>query len=179
MANSTQVANKYPELPTVPYKKTSTSMSDVVAYIAKLPISIAVKVAVYTVFCNESANGAKGVNENYAGIQADNSRWPDNISKLAIATTVIAENMTGKQRRFLVFNDFKASVDFLSDRSQSRGLYVGGTPHLYYFDKISDRNEWVLAYWREWVMGAKTSNPPADEKSYLLKIYARGIQLFN
>lgn len=176
MAN---VLNKYPELPEVPYRKTAVQMAEVVVYLRSLPISIAVQIAVYTIFRNESANGTKGVNENYCGIQADNSRWPEYLSKGATGTTVIKENMTGQYRRFLCFANFKSSIDFLVDRVQARGLFVGGTPKFYYKEKIDDRFEWTVAYYREWVMGNKNVMIPTDEKNYLLKIYEQGKTIFN
>ena len=173
------VKNFYSNLPEVPYQKTKIEMAAVVVYIRSLSVSIAVKIAIYVIFRNESANGQKGVNENYAGIQADSGSWPANISSLAIATTIIKENMTGKVRRFLVFRDFKASIDFLADRIQSRQLYVGGTPPNIYKNRISDRNDWVVAYYREWVTGSSSANIPEEEKAYLLKMYAQGIVMFN
>jgi len=41
----------------------------------------------YCIFRNESANGKSGVNNNYAGIQADVGRWK-NIPGQPIATSV-------------------------------------------------------------------------------------------
>ena len=99
--------NKYPELKEVPYKKTSVSMDDVVAYIKQSNYSSDVKRACYVIFRNESFNGNSGINENYIGVQADNMKWDDYVSSKIIATCIQPENMTGKVRRFACFNSFK------------------------------------------------------------------------
>ena len=100
----TIIKNSYPELQEIAYLKTKIEMPDVVIF-AKSLVGKYSKEAVrmaYAIFRFESANGSKGVNNNYAGIQADVGRWK-NLPGNPVATCVksdVANNM----RRFLCFD---------------------------------------------------------------------------
>lgn len=98
------VKNYYPELPEIDYKKTKVDMPDVVIYlkslIGKYPIE-SIRMA-YAIFRNESANGNRGVNHNYGGIQADVGKWR-NLPGEPVATCVKVDS-GGATRRFLCFN---------------------------------------------------------------------------
>lgn len=170
--------NYYPDYPEVPYKKTQVSMDAVIAYIRRLSVSVAVKIAVYVVFRNESANGAAGVNNNYCGIQADNARWPDFLNEHIVGTTIRNENMTGNARRFLAFDSFEASVDFLADRIQDRGLYVGANCNKIVSMYIADADDFATAYWRSWVTGNAMAQVPKADKADLISMYNQGSQIF-
>lgn len=173
-----QVANCYPELPVIPYEKTSVPMADVIAYLQSLNYVGEVKRAVYVIFRNESANGRSGVNGNYAGVQADGSRWPDKWDKRIIATTVKNENMTGRSRRFVVFNSWKDSVDFLIDSIVARGLYIGGFSQRIAKISIREPKDLARAYYKEWVMGEKLAEPDGDFIKDFQSMYSQGCSLF-
>ena len=71
------VKNYYPQLPEIPYQKTSIDMGAVVVH-AKSMIGTYPKEVIRTAYCEfrmESGNGKDGVNNNYAGIQADCGVW--------------------------------------------------------------------------------------------------------
>jgi hypothetical protein len=172
------VKNYYPEYPEVPYYKSSVEMGAVVSYLKGLKVDKAVKVAVYVIFRNESGNGKSGVNNNYAGIQADNARWPDYLNKHIKGTVVKKENLTGKERRFLAFDNFSASIDFLVDRVLDRGLYVGATCRKIVKMDIRDVNDFAIAYWRSWVTGSAFAQIPANEKADILSMYKQGVNVF-
>lgn len=172
------VKNVYPEKPVIPYKKTSVPMADVIAYIKSLPLVEAVKIAAYIMFRNESSNGTKGVNNNYAGIQADNSRWPEKFDKNIVGTSVVKENLTGKERRFVAFDSWKISIDFLIDRVVSRGLYAGGYAQRIAKMKIDGPETWARAYIKEWVRGSKTAEPTKTEMDDIKSMYRQGAALF-
>jgi hypothetical protein len=156
--------NYYPELPEIPYKKTSVKMSDVIEYansITEYPIEV--KRMAYIMFRNESANGLKGVNNNYAGIQADNARWSG--LKGAVATSVRIDS--GKQlRRFICFDDasgYKDTFNFLCVKVQQRGMYIGAFG-------IREIDELVPAYLKKWV-GRINTKPSIAELNNWKSLY--------
>lgn len=116
--------NSYPELPEIPYKKTSVQMPDIVIYakslVGKYKIDT-VRMA-YAIFRNESANGSKGVNNNYAGIQADVGRWK-NLPGNPIGTCVRIDS-GGDNRRFLCFDTdgYKICFELLCIKIDNRSM---------------------------------------------------------
>ena len=118
------VNNYYTELPEIPYQKTSVDLADVVIY-AKSLIGKYKKETVrmaLAIFRNESANGTKGVNHNYAGIQADVGRWK-NLPGQPIATCVKIDS-GGDARRFLCFgpDGYKFSFELLCIKIEARKM---------------------------------------------------------
>lgn len=172
------VKNVYPEKPVLTYKKTSVPMTEVIAYLRSLKLVEPVKIAAYIMFRYESANGKKGVNNNYAGIQADNSRWPEKFDKNIVGTTVLKENRTGKERRFVVFDSWQTSVDMLIDRVVARGLYVGGYAQRIAKMNVKDPEDFARAYYKEWVVGSKNYEPGAQSIDDILYMYKQGNTLF-
>jgi len=139
------VKNYYPELPEIPFKKTRVEMVKVVEYANSLTeYSTEVKRMAYCMFRNESANGSKGVNGNYAGIQADNARWTG--LQGAIGTSVRMDS--GKVvRRFICFDEvegYKDTFKFLCMKVKSRGMHIGAYG-------IREMDELVEAYLGKWV----------------------------
>ena len=174
----TTVKNSYPELNEIDYKKTTVDMRNVIAYIKSLNVLKAVKLAAYTMFRMESGNGQSGINHNYMGIQADSGRWPDFLTQHAVGTVVKKENMSAKERRFLAFDSFESSVDFLIDRIQKRGLYVGGTSNFIVKQYIDTPATWTEVYWKTWVTGNLNAKIPLREKGELVQMYNLGSALF-
>lgn len=172
------VKNVYPEKPVIPYKATSVPMPDVIAYLHAQKLIAPVLIAAYTMFRMESGNGKYGVNNNYAGIQADGSRWPEKFDKYIVGTCVKKENKTGKERRFVCFDSYKTSLDFTLDRVISRGLYVGGYTQRIAKMHISSPSDWARAYYKEWVIGNKAAEPDARTLADLTSIYKAGASLF-
>ena len=139
------VKNYYPELPEIPFKKTKVEMSKVIEYANELTeYSTEIKRVAYCMFRNESANGTKGVNGNYAGIQADNARWSG--LEGAIATSVRIDS--GKMiRRFICFdevNGYKDTFKFLCYKVKQRGMYIGALG-------VSNIPELTTVYLKKWV----------------------------
>lgn len=170
--------NAYPELPVVPYRKTTVPMSLAIEALKRLDVPTEVRRAAYIMFRNESANGQKGVNENYAGLQADGSRWPDSLTKWIAGTVVLPENQTGKQRRFLAFDHVDGCLAFLCDRVQSRGLYIGGMTHLVLRMEIQTPTDLCRAYQKEWVKGSATAEPDAAALSGFLSMFEQAQGFF-
>lgn len=119
------VKNSYPELPEIEFKRTKADMNLVILFakslVGKYTID-AVRMA-YAIFRNESANGTKGVNNNYAGIQADVGRWK-NLPGSPIATCTKIDSGNAN-RRFLCFSDadgYKICFELLCVKITSRSM---------------------------------------------------------
>jgi len=172
------VRNAYPELPVLTFERTSVAMADVVRQISSAAVTVPIKRAAYVIFRNESGNGRKGINNNFIGLQADGNRVEDKWIPFIIGTCVRAENRTGRRRRFVCFENWTTSVDFLADKVSARGLYVGGYAHEYAKMKVETDDDWPLAYWREWVKGSRTARIPRAKKDGLLSQYRDAIGHF-
>lgn len=170
--------NFYSEFPVLPYQKTSVVMPEVVVYIKSLEIPAPLKIAVYVCFRNESANGAKGVNWNFIGMQSDSGKWDAYIDQYVVGTCVREENSTGKVRGFLCFSKWQDSIDILAVKLKERGLYVGGTTHVVTRMYIHSPEEWAVAYHREWVTGRAKAIPPTSDRIGLVSMYKQGEVLF-
>ena len=148
------VKNFYPQFNEIPYKKTSVAMPLVIEF-AKSLISKYGKETVASalaIFKNESGNGSLGVNENYGGIQADNTVWQGLDLTNVIGTSVIKDNF-GDTRRFICFNEngYKTCFDFLCMKVSQRGLFIGGKTHKYSNIEIKTPQDLTVAYNYEWV----------------------------
>lgn len=164
------VKNYYPALPEIPYKRTSVEMSKVVEYANSLSkYHIEVRRMAYCMFRNESANGLKGVNGNYAGIQADCGLWSG--LQGAIATSVRVDS--GKQlRRFICFDEaegYKKTFDFLCFKVKQRGMYIGAPG-------VTDLDDLVEVYLRKWV-GRVNSKPSQMELINWSSLYRGATQV--
>jgi len=173
-----EIHNAYPELPELPFARTSVAMTDVINFMSTTAVATPIKRAAYVIFRNESGNGKKGVNNNYIGLQADGNRLPDKWTPFIAGTCVHKENKTGKLRRFVCLKKFTTSIDILSDRIDARGLFVGGFAHPHANMQIDTDDEWPLAYWREWVKGESTAKIPDADKNSLLSIYNDAVHKF-
>ncbi|MEJ0016843.1 MAG: hypothetical protein WDN25_09780 [Acetobacteraceae bacterium] len=170
--------NAYPELPNMPFQRTSVPMSDVIAFLQAMAAPAEVKRAAYIMFRNESANGKSGVNNNYVGAQADGGRWPAKFDECIVGTVTIAENQTGRTRIFVAFRSFSDSLEFLTDRVQSRGLFVGGTTHKVVTMTVRDERELARAYHKEWVSGSAAAEPSGAAMDGFLSMYRQASDLF-
>lgn len=165
------IKNAYPELPSMPYTRTSIDMDSVIAYIKESPYIPEVKRASYIIFRNESANGKSGICNNYIGLQTDGNRWDEEVSEKIIGTTLKDENKTGKQRRFACFSSFKDSLDILEYKILSRGLFVGGIARPYHTGPVNSATDLAIAYYRNWVVGSNDALPEKDFINSFLSMY--------
>ena len=172
------MTNYYPKLPQLPFKKTTVLMDLVIKYLQSLAIDREVKRSCYVVFRNESANGNKGINNNYIGFQADSGRWDAAYDKYFTGTCIKAENGTNKQRIFLCFNRWQDSVDILADKLKARGMYVGGTTSKITKMAVVDKETLAAAYLKEWVKGQASYQPTNTEISNFVSMYNQAAKLF-
>ncbi len=115
------------------------------------------------IFRNESANGTKGVNGNFAGIQADCGKWSG--LKNAIATSVRIDS-GNKVRRFICFDEatgYKDTFLFLCFKVQSRGMFIGA-PDVHNILGLT------VSYLKRWV-GRSNSMPNEDELKNWTSLY--------
>lgn len=171
------VKNFYPEKPEIPYKKTKVPMEDIITYLQSLSIPVEIKRITYVVFRNESFNGKSGVNNNYAGIQADNARWAAKFDESIVATCVQKEN-NGKVRRFVCFRSWHDSLNMTIDRMKGRGIYVGGFASRYAKMKVEDSEDLVRAYYKEWVKGDFEAEPTILAAKNFRSMYSQAVELF-
>jgi hypothetical protein len=172
--------NSYPELPILPYKRTSVPMSEVIAYLqSNTQYQREVKRAVYVFWRFESANGKSGVNNNYIGMQSDGARWPQKLDKYLTGVCIKKENGTGKERGFLCLSRWQDSVDILLDRIKERGLYVGGFVNFISKMAVTSPQSLCIAYEQSWVVGSKNAQPSPEKMSNFLSMYSQAVKLFD
>lgn len=170
--------NFYPDLPVIPYQKTSVSMPDVIAYLQSLDIDKEIKRATYCIFRNESSNGKSGISNNYIGFQSDSGKWQSQYDHYFVGTCVKIENRTGKERGFLCFSKWQDSIDILTDKIENRGLYIGGSTHLITHQQVENKTELAECYLREWVTGSATYTPTDAEINNFISMYNQAEKLF-
>ena len=173
------MTNYYPEYPILPYQKTVVEMDEVIKALNDNSAAKLEKVAAYVMIRNEGGNGQHGNQNNYIGAQADSGRWNSDLDRYIAGVTVKQENpqngKPGLVRYFLAFYDISGCIAFLLDRVQGRGLYVGGFAHPHANFKVNNVNDWIKAYYQEWVHG-KNDEPPSETlKQNLLSMYNAGL----
>lgn len=155
--------NSYPELPVIPYRKTSTT--DAVDILANFMFPVEVKKAAYVIAYNESGGFKSGINNNYAGFQSDAGRWkPEGL--FAFTATCVVTDSTGIERGFLAFDTPGDCLYMLCFKVQDKGLYIGG-------DSIDDAKDLGIAYWREWVEGDELATMPRSELKEFKRLYEK------
>ena len=150
--------NSYPNLPEIPYKRTSVEMPLVVLF-AKSLIGKYKKEHIamaYAIFRNESANGRLGVNNNYGGIQADCGVWTG-LPGNPVATCVKIDSGNAN-RRFLCFGEdgYKISFELFCIKARDRKMVTA-----------SD-------YFKSWV-GKK--NPTAQDTKNFTSLLNAGLKI--
>ena len=176
------VKNAYPKLPIVEFVATSIKLEDAIEYIASLMLNVEVKRSCYMIFRNESGNGKYGVNNNYTGVQADGNKLGNGFDEKVVATTVKKENMKDKNmtqrvRRFVCFRSYKESIDYLANRIQARGIYIGGSTNSVYSKiEIKTPKDLANAYYKEWVKGDKFATPSVIDYKGLISLYISAVK---
>lgn len=170
--------NAYPEKPIVTYHRTSVEMGAVISYLQLLAANPQMKIMAYIMFRNESGNGKSGINNNYAGIQADAGRWAEKYDKMIYGVVEIKENdsqdQKGKVRLFCAFNSFGTCLDMLVDRVKGRGLYIGGQTNFITNMVITNVEDLCRAYYKEWVKGNKDYEPTVKQQEDFASMYKQG-----
>lgn len=147
--------NSYPNKPVIPFRSVRVEMGAIINAIKNSNHLVEVKRAGYVIARNETLNGQKTVNgTNICGAQSDCGKWQDEYDYSIVATCIKKENLTGKQRGFIVFDTLQHGVDFLLDRIKAKGIFIGEQVDGKYFKgDICTPEQLADAYEDEWVYG--------------------------
>lgn len=162
----------------VPYARTTVPMHQVISYLQSAPAPVEVKRTAYIMFRIESANGQSGINNNYVGCQADAGRWNAKFDPLIVGVVEVQENGTGRDRLFVAFDRWQSCIDFLLDRVEDRGLYIGGFARPRSNMQVATEAKLCTAYVREWATGRHDAEPSAQQLSDWHSMYMQSEALF-
>lgn len=173
------VKNYYPGVKVIPFFKKSVEMGAIVSAIKGLNYPLEVKRAAYVIVRNETRNGASVIGgTNFCGAQSDSGLWPDKFTDHIVATMEKAENLTGKMRGFLVFDTVVTGLDFLCDRIQAKGIFIGeNVDGKYHKGDVRKPDQLADAYEDEWVYG-EDHNTTATEISDFNSMYKQAVSIF-
>lgn len=163
--------NAYPDKPVLAYSKTTISMEEVYQFLNTLNnIPLEAKRTAAVMFRNESGNGKKGINNNYAGIQADGNRLSEEWDSKVAGTAVVTDK-TKTLRRYVAFYKWQDSVLFTVKKVQARGVYIGATAKPYSNLKVDTLQNLSRAYYKEWVTGIGNSESDATHNKTFEQLY--------
>lgn len=173
------IKNAYPSKEIIPFHSVDIGMQPIITGIKASVYPVEVKRSAYILQRNETANGHSVVNgTNTGGIQSDGAKWPDKWDDAIVATCIMNENRTGKERGFVVFDTLQHGIDFMCERIEARGLYIGGTTHKITNVTITTPAELAKQYYCEWVEGDAQYHLTDDELNDFLSMYEQATKLF-
>lgn len=172
------MTNAYPEKPTVPYVRTTVAMADVISYLQAAPQPVEVKRTAYIMWRIESANGQSGICNNYVGCQADGRRWDAKFDASIVGVVDMAENGTGRARLFVAFDHWQSCMDFLLDRVEHRGIYIGGVAIPISNMMVATETDLCTAYVREWASGRHDAQPTTQQLAGWHSMYGQACAYF-
>ena len=157
------VKNFYPEKPILKYFNQSVEMGVIIASIKSLNLPLEVKRSLYVIVRNETGNGKSVVcGTNVSGVQADSGRWPDVWDSTIDGVCIVNENMTGKERAFVVFKTLADGLNFTAAQIQRKGVFIGeNVSGKYYKGDVKTPEDLAVCYYNEWVMG--NSDIPSEQ----------------
>lgn len=146
--------NFYPEKPLIKYERTPVKWDIIVALLKTKNYPLEILRSAFVIMANETGYGRSIIcGSNIGGIQSDSSRWPRKWDNAIIGVTVAKGNREGYSRGFVVFDKISTGIEFLCERIQSRGLFIGGFAHKYFKQNIDNIVDLCEAYNHEWVFG--------------------------
>ena len=177
----TTVKNSYPEKQCVAFVSLPIEQNKVVDVLKLSTCSLAVRISAFVIMRNETGNFHSIINTtNPSGTQADSGRWASIWDKSIFATCIKNENMTGKARRFIVFNSLATGIAFLIDRIEHKGLFIGEqVDSNYYKGDVKTVEDLAMAYWDEWVIGEVNAKPSPNFTSDFISMYKQAALIFS
>jgi len=174
------IRNSYPEKPIVEFCKISVEMAKIENILKLSTAHREVKAAALVIIRNETGNCKSVINNtNISGVQSDSGRWASIWDNKIVATCQKNEGMTGKLRGFVVFDKLETGIDFLIDRIENKGLFIGEkVDSRYYNGNVTTPEQLAVAYHQEWVMGDK-SQPSAQMIKDFVSMYKQAILKFS
>jgi len=94
------------------YKRTSVNETEVATYLKNTVTDLSVRRAAYAIFVIESAHGAKGVNNNYIGLQTDGGGFIATDTNYVKGTTSLIDS-GGNCRAFATYETWQRCIDHL------------------------------------------------------------------
>ena len=173
------VKNFYPKLPIVVFKKTAIPMATIIEEIKKANCDIEIKRVAYVIIRNETSNGQSVINAtNVSGVQSDSGVWSGNWASTFVATCIKRENLTGKERGFIVFDSLKSGVEFVCDKILQKGLFIGEKVEMrYHKGDVITPEQLADAYQDEWVYG-ENHNTTKVEANEFISMYNQAKNIF-
>ena len=173
------IRNFYPEVNVIPFAKRSVEMGAIISALKGLDYPVEVKRSAYIIVRNETRNGASVIGgTNFCGAQSDSGLWPDKFTPHIVATMEKNENLTGKMRGFIVFDTVTSGLDFLCDRVQAKGIFIGeNVDARYHKGDVRTPDQLADAYEDEWVYG-EDHNTTKSEASDFGSMYKQAVAIF-
>jgi hypothetical protein len=155
--------NSYPEKSVVAFVSVAIDKQKIIDILKLSDCSSEIKRSAYVIMRNETGNFHSVINGvNTSGVQADSGRWLQIWDNKIVATCLKNEGMTGKERRFVVFDKLETGIAFLINRIEAKGLFIGEkVGSQYYLGNVETVIDLAVSYWDEWVMGDHSK--PTDE----------------
>ena len=175
----TKRTGKWASLVYEAYVKTTVPVSDVVNYIkTKTSYSQSIRRATYAIFANESGRGAKGINNNYIGLQTDGGGFISTDTSYVKGTTSRVDG-AGACRAFATYDTWQRCIDHLLEVMKSR-IQGGGSSREMVPTNPSDAAYFGLGYATNWVAPAiPFTSPPVLDAAKVAVAKADGISLWN
>lgn len=173
------VKNFYPEKQIVPFRVSLVEMFVIIGALKELPFSNEIKRAAYAVVRIETGNGKYVIGgTNFCGAQSDSGRWPAKWDVAIDSVCTHNENMTGKERGFIIFHNVHDGLAFLCERLEAKGIFIGNTAKMrYHKGAIATPTDLADAYEDEWVYGEDHNTTPAESKDFI-SMYNQAEKLF-
>ena len=173
------VKNYYPEKPILKYYNASVEMGVIIANIKSLQIPLEVKRSLYVVVRNETGNGKSIVcGTNPSGVQADSGRWNNIWDDKIEGVCFKNENMTGKERAFIIFKTLADGLAFTAAQIQRKGVFIGEQVNgTYYKGNVENIKDLAICYYQEWVMG-NSKIPDENFIKDFTSMYNMGVKIF-
>jgi len=173
--------NSYPEKPVVAFVSAAIDKQKIIDILKLSDCSAEIKRSAFIIMRNETGNFHSVINGvNTSGVQADSGRWSQFWDSHIVATCLKNEGMTGKERRFVVFDKLETGINFLINRIQAKGLFIGEKVDTDYFKgDVTTVEQLAVAYAKEWVYGSETIKPDSQFIKDFISMYNQSKMLFS
>ena len=173
--------NSYPEKSVVAFTAIAIDKQKIIDILKLSDCSAEIKRSAYVIMRNETGNFHSIINgTNPTGTQADSGRWASIWDSKIVATCLKNEGMTGKERRFVVFDKLETGINFLINRIQAKGLFIGEKVDTDYVKgDVLTVEQLAVAYAKEWVYGNETIKPDSQFIKDFTSMYNQSKMLFS
>jgi hypothetical protein len=171
--------NFYPEKHVDTFRAVHVEMFSIIDGLKKVDYPVEVKRSAYVIARNETRNGQSVIGgTNVCGAQSDCGRWPSQWDSKVQSVCVQKENLTGKERGFVVFDTLENGLAFLCERIEAKGIFIG--EHVdgkYYKGDVCTPEQLADAYEDEWVYGENHKTTLVEIKDFV-SMYNQALKIF-